>query len=205
MTDTRKLTRRAFVGSAAASALAAPAIAQQTNDPVLFRQLQEENLANPETGAVKRNISGFTNKDWRPYFSNTRNGVVLVDTQSRALHYWSEDQSVYRLYPTSVPETPELTRVGRTNIVRKRIGPDWRPTPNMLKRNPDWPSYIPPGPDNPLGTHALYLSWRYYRIHGTHDTRKIGRRSSNGCIGLFNEHIAELFDLTKVGTQVLLI
>ena len=64
---------------------------------------------------------------------------------------------------------------------------------------------MPPGPDNPLGTHALYLSWTYYRIHGTHDTRKIGRRSSNGCIGLYNEHIAELFSLTNVGTQVLLI
>ena len=60
-------------------------------------------------------------------------------------------------------------------------------------------------PDNPLGTHALYLSWTYYRIHGTHDTRKIGRRSSNGCIGLYNEHIEALYDMSKVGTQVLLI
>ena len=45
-------------------------------------------------------------------------------------------------------------------------------------------------PDNPLGTHGLYLGWHYYRNHGTHDTRKIGRRSSDGCIGQFNEHIA---------------
>lgn len=200
-----KFTRRAFAGSLLASSLAAPALAQQTNDPTLYRQLQQENLANPDTGTVKRNISGFSNKSWQPYFSNTRRGAILVDTQSRALHFWSEDRSVYKLYPTSVPETPELTRTGRTSITRKRVGPDWRPTPNMLKRNPDWPKYIPPGPDNPLGTHALYLGWKYYRIHGTHDTRKIGRRSSNGCIGLFNEHIEELFSLTRVGTQVLLI
>ena len=59
----------------------------------------------------------------------------------------------------------------------------------MKERNPEWPDYVPPGPDNPLGTRALHLSWTYYRIHGTHDTRKIGRRSSNGCIGLYNEHI----------------
>ena len=51
------------------------------------------------------------------------------------------------------------------------------------------PAYVPPGPNNPLGTHALYLSWTYYRIHGTHDTRKIGRRSSSGCVGLYNQHI----------------
>ena len=154
---------------------------------------------------VRRNISSFRSLDWRPYFSNTRKGAVLVDTVSRALHFWSEDQTIYKLYPTSVPLTEEMTRRGRTSIVQKVVGPDWRPTPNMLKRNPEWPSYIPPGPDNPLGTHALYLSWQYYRIHGTHDTRKIGRRSSNGCIGLYNEHIAELFGLTQVGTQVLLI
>ena len=42
-------------------------------------------------------------------------------------------------------------------------------------------------------------------MHGTHDTRKIGRRSSSGCIGLYNEDIEELFGLAKVGTQVLLV
>lgn len=65
---------------------------------------------------------------------------------------------------------------------------------------------VPGGaPDNPLGTRALYLSWQYHRIHGTQDTRKIGRRSSNGCIGMYNEHVQELFAMAKVGTQVLLI
>lgn len=75
----------------------------------------------------------------------------------------------------------------------------------MRQRDPSLPEVIPAGPRNPLGTHALYLSWQYYRIHGTHDTRKIGRESSDGCIGLYNEHIAELFALAKVGTQVRLL
>lgn len=47
----------------------------------------------------------------------------------------------------------------------------------------------------------MYLAWPAYLIHGTHDTRKIGRRSSSGCIGLYNEHIAELFAKTEVGTM----
>jgi lipoprotein-anchoring transpeptidase ErfK/SrfK len=76
----------------------------------------------------------------------------------------------------------------------------------MRERNPEWPEFVAGGdPMNPLGPYALYLSWQFYRIHGTHDTRKIGRRSSNGCIGLYNEHIAELFQLAQVGTQVKLI
>jgi lipoprotein-anchoring transpeptidase ErfK/SrfK len=201
----KKITRRAFTTSTLATASLIGTKAWGQTDPALLQNIDEENIADLESGTVKRNSSNFKSKNWQPYFSNLKNNVVLVDTRSRALHYWSEDETIYKLYPTSVPESDDLTRLGRTSIIRKRVGPDWRPTANMLKRNPDWPKYIPAGPENPLGTHALYLSWQYYRIHGTHDTRKIGRRSSNGCIGLFNQHIAELFELTKVGTQVLLI
>jgi len=157
------------------------------------------------TQVVRRNASAFVTRDWQPYFDNLRNGAILVDIDSRALHFWSEDESVYKLYPTSVPLSEDLTRRGRTSVIQKVEGPSWAPTPAMKRRNPEWPDFVPPGPENPLGTHALYLSWQYYRIHGTHDTRKIGRRSSNGCIGLYNEQISELFAMAKVGTQVLLI
>jgi lipoprotein-anchoring transpeptidase ErfK/SrfK len=157
------------------------------------------------TGVVRHNISSFRALDWRPYFNSLKNGAILVDISSRALHFWSQDEKTYRLYPTSVPMSEDLTKRGYTRIVKKVEGPSWRPTPAMRERNPEWPEFIGPGPDNPLGSHALYLSWTYFRIHGTHDTRKIGRRSSNGCIGLYNSQIAELYAATKVGTQVLLI
>lgn len=193
-----RLNRRALLGASAAglAAMAVPGWAQEGT--TVF-----------ESGAsstVRNNISSFRMLDWRPYFSNTNNGAILVDLTSRALHYWSEDQSVYKLYPTSVPLSEDLTRRGKTEVTQKVENPSWRPTPAMKERNPEWPDVVEGGsPDNPLGVRALYLSWTYYRIHGTHDTRKIGRKSSNGCVGLYNEHILELFDLTKVGTQVLLI
>ncbi|MDD9725302.1 L,D-transpeptidase [Roseovarius sp. SK2] len=187
-------SRRAFLVGTAAS-LGAPALAQTGTTE----------MESAITQTVQRNISSFRAADWRPHFSSLRNGAILVDISSRALHFWDEDGQTKFLFPSSIPMSEELTRRGRTRVVRKVEGPDWRPTPSMLKRNPDWPSYVPPGPDNPLGTHALYLGWTYYRIHGTHDTRKIGRRSSNGCIGLYNEHIAQLFARAKVGTQVLVI
>jgi len=159
----------------------------------------------PPARIVKRNVSSFSTANWNGYFDTLANGALLVDTSARALHFWSEDGGDYRVFPTSVPMSEELTRRGRTAVTRKRVGPDWRPTQNMLKRDPTLPQYVGPGPDNPLGTHAMYLTWQYYRIHGTNDTRKIGRQSSNGCIGLYNEDIATLFDLCRVGTQVLLI
>ncbi|MGH1355179.1 MAG: L,D-transpeptidase [Thalassovita sp.] len=200
------MKRRQFLAGSAAI-LGTPALAQSSDETAAeaFQRAETVEVERDISQAVRRNISSFRSLDWQPYFDNLRNGAILVDIDSRALHYWSADGETYKLYPSSVPLTDDLTRRGRTKVTRKVEGPSWRPTPSMQKRNPEWPDYVPPGPNNPLGTHALYLSWTYYRIHGTHDTRKIGRRSSNGCIGLYNEHISELFGLAKVGTQVLLI
>ncbi len=192
------ITRRALLGAAAAAAGLAAMPAWAMNGSTEFEQ--------GASASTRHNISSFRMLDWRPYFDDTRKGAILVDLTSRALHFWSEDQSIYRLYPTSVPLSEDLTRRGRTEVVQKVVNPPWRPTPAMRERNPEWPEMVAGGaPDNPLGVRALYLSWTYYRIHGTHDTRKIGRRSSNGCIGLYNEHIVELFDMAQVGTQVLLV
>ncbi|QCO55540.1 L,D-transpeptidase [Pseudorhodobacter turbinis] len=154
---------------------------------------------------VRNNISAFKLASWRDHFDSLKGGVILSDTSARVVQFWSEDESIYKIYPSSVPLSEDLTRLGYTEVILKVEGPSWAPTPAMRLRNPEWPAFVPPGPENPLGTHALYLSWQYYRIHGTHDTRKIGRRSSNGCIGLYNEHISELFGYAKIGTQVKLI
>lgn len=192
------INRRGLLGAAAGMAgmVAFPALAQDGTTEF-----------HPEASASTRhNISSFRLLQWQDYFDNTKGGAILVDITSRALHYWSSDQSIYRLYPSSVPLSEDLTRRGKTEVVQKVVNPPWRPTAAMKERYPDWPDLVEGGAkDNPLGSRALYLGWTYYRIHGTHDTRKIGRRSSNGCIGLYNEHIEELFEMANVGTQVLLI
>jgi lipoprotein-anchoring transpeptidase ErfK/SrfK len=186
-------TRRTLLTSGAAALLAGRAGAAQ------------EPQTRPAVEGVRNNLSAFRTIRWQDHFDTLTNGAILADTRSRAVHFWSEDDSIYRLYPSSVPASDELTRLGYTRIVRTRVGPTWTPTPSMRERDPSLPVTVAAGPDNPLGTHALYLSWQYYLIHGTHDTRKIGRASSDGCIGLYNDHIEELFGLAKVGTQVRLI
>lgn len=160
-------------------------------------------LARAQT-APERNASSFVTQQWQDHFSTLGKGAILADITSRAVHHWGADGS-YRLYPSSVPMTEELTRRGYTEIVRKRVGPTWTPTQNMRERDPTLPAFLPAGEGNPLGTHAMYLTWPAYLIHGTHDTRKIGRQSSSGCIGLYNDHIAELFEAAEVGTQVRLL
>lgn len=180
---THSLTRRRalFSGLAMAGGLAMPAVAQAQ-------------------GFSRRNISSFASHDWRDHFDSLGVAAIVADTESRALHFWSGDGAIHRIFPTSVPMSEELTKRGYTRIIRKRVGPDWTPTQSQRERF-GW-QYMPPGPDNPLGTHAMYFDWPAYLIHGTHDTRKIGRPSSDGCIGLYNEMVAKLFEITPVGTQV---
>ena len=168
-------------GVALASGLALPAIARAQD-------------------ATARNIAAFKMHDWRDHFDTLGVAAIVADVDSRALFFWNGNGDAVRVYPTSVPISEELTKRGYTTITRKRVGPDWTPTQSQRERF-GW-EYIPPGPDNPLGTHAMYLGWPAYIIHGTHDTRKIGRPSSDGCIGLYNEMIAELYEIAPIGTQV---
>ncbi|MDD9979546.1 MAG: L,D-transpeptidase [Boseongicola sp.] len=182
-----KVSRRALIGGIGAVFVSAPAIVRAESN-----------------GVVRRNASAFKMHDWQDHFDRLGKGIIISDTNSRVLQQWTPDGTMF-IYPTSVPMTDELTRRGYTEITFKDPEPDWTPTPSMRERDPTLPAYMPPGPDNPLGVRALHLSWQYYRIHGTHDTRKIGRRSSSGCIGLYNEHVIEVYDRTPVGTQVKLI
>ena len=189
----RSTTRRGFLYGAGATALF-PAFARA-------EILSADDETAPEV--TRHNISSFAAQHWSDHFESLGAAAILCDTVSRALHYWSQDGD-YRIYPTSVPKTDDLTKRGYTKVARKKVGPSWTPTASQMERFPDWKP-IGPGPENPLGTHAMYLDWPAYIIHGTHDTRKIGRRSSDGCIGLYNEKIEELFALTPIGTQVRII
>jgi L,D-transpeptidase ErfK/SrfK len=197
-----RLSRRAFgrLALAGAGVLAAGSAFAAEEQEALHDYVPDSQ----DAPKLLRRISGLHTQRWQDHFGSVSNDAILVIIDDRVLHYWGSD-GFYRMYPTSVPLTEEMTRRGRTSVTLKRPDPDWRPTPAMLKRRPDLPTYVAPGPDNPLGIRALNLGWTSYRIHGTNDIRKIGRQSSSGCIGLFNEHILEVYDRAQVGTPVLLI
>jgi len=72
----------------------------------------------------------------------------------------------------------------------------------MREEDPELPVSVGPGPDNPLGTHALYLGWPQYLIHGTNKPYGIGRRVSSGCMRMYPEDIKKLFPQVPVGTSV---
>lgn len=194
---TQRITRRSTI-LGLAGALATPTLlrAQSTDAfPADEAPIRDQT-------AVKRNISAFTQQNWQDHFDELGVGCLLADVASRAVHYWGGDGESYRLFPSFVPMSDELTKRGYTKVVRKAKNPGWTPTANMRERDPTLPRYMEGGPGNPLGTRAMYLTWPAYLVHGTHDTRKIGRQSSSGCIGLYNQHVEELYELVEIGTQV---
>lgn len=105
-------------------------------------------------------------------------------------------------FPIGVGREGLSTPLGKTTVVRKTEGPIWRPTERMRKLDPKLPVSVPPGPENPMGTHALYLGWPQYAIHGTNKPYGIGRRSSSGCIRMYPEDIKVFFERIPVGMEV---
>jgi len=130
-----------------------------------------------------------------------REGVVINLAEMR-LYYFDKDGNAPKTFPIGIGREGLQTPLGTTKVVRKAIGPSWRPTERMRKEDPDLPEVVEAGPDNPLGTHALYLGWPQYAIHGTNRPYGIGRRVSSGCIRMYPEAIVKAYDLIDVKTPV---
>ncbi|MFI5215271.1 MAG: L,D-transpeptidase family protein [Candidatus Limnocylindria bacterium] len=129
-----------------------------------------------------------------------RDGIV-VNLGDLRLYYYEKGAAV-RAYPIGIAKDGYATPMGVTSVKAKREKPDWIPGESARRDDPSLPARVKPGPDNPLGEHALYLAWPSYLIHGTNDPRGVGRHSSRGCIRLYPEHIAELYERVEPGTAV---
>ncbi|MCC7304741.1 MAG: L,D-transpeptidase family protein [Alphaproteobacteria bacterium] len=130
-----------------------------------------------------------------------RKGVVINVPEMRLYYFDGSDNPPFS-YPIGIGREGLDTPLGKTTVVRKVEGPVWTPTPRMRREKPELPPFEPPGPNNPMGTHALYLGFPQVAIHGTNRAFGIGRRISSGCIRLYPEDIIALYNQVPVGTQV---
>lgn len=126
---------------------------------------------------------------------------LLINLADMRLYDFTDKENL-KSYPLGIGRTGLSTPMGSTTVVEKKEGPIWIPTERMRKEKPELPGRVEPGPDNPLGTHALYLGWPEYALHGTNRPFGIGRRVSSGCIRLYPEDIIKLFADIPVGTPV---
>ena len=138
-----------------------------------------------------------------------REGIVINLAAMRLFYYpprapgdW---QTVYT-FPIGIGRVGWATPEGTTSVVRMAKDPVWRPGAGVRAEHKEngevLPAVVPAGPDNPLGSRALYLGWPTYLIHGTNKPAGVGLRSSHGCIRLFPEDVELLFDLVKPGVKV---
>lgn len=143
-----------------------------------------------------------------------REGVV-VNLPEHRLYYYPPakpgEPRVVRTYPISTGKMDWKTPLGVTRIVSKQERPNWYPPASVLAeheaRGDPLPRVVPPGPDNPLGEHAMRLGipGGAYLIHGTNRPAGVGMQVTHGCIRMFPEDIAELFGDVRVNTRVNLI
>ena len=183
------ISRRILIGGAAVAALSTPTILQaHTNTPfVLDATFQPREVRVREQHAP---------------------GQILVFPRNFFLYHVFDTERAIR-YGVGVGKAG-LAFKGSAIIERKAEWPSWRPTNDMIRRNPDryakFADGVPGGPGNPLGARALYL-YRdgrdtYFRIHGTTEPWSIGTSVSNGCIRMLNEHVIQLYEQVPVGTPV---
>ena len=137
-----------------------------------------------------------------------RAGLVINVPEMR-IYYYPKGEPVVHTWPISIGRVGWETPLGETRIVRKAVRPTWIPPDSIreeyLQRGETLPRVVGPGPDNPLGSHALYLGLPAYLIHGTNRPYSIGMRVSHGCVRMYPEHIVELFEMAESGTPVTLV
>jgi len=130
-------------------------------------------------------------------------GTIIIDTPQRYLFLVQPGGRALR-YGIGVGR-PGFSWAGMKTVSRKAEWPNWTPPPEMLKRRPDLPRFMPGGPENPMGARALYLGSSLYRIHGTNEPHTIGQAVSSGCIRMTNDDVTDLYGRVRVGAKVLVI
>jgi lipoprotein-anchoring transpeptidase ErfK/SrfK len=128
--------------------------------------------------------------------------VILVRTGENKLYLYKNGE-VARTYGVATGAKEFPTPTGQFRIVSKQKNPTWHnPGSDWAK---DMPKTIPPGPNNPLGTHALALSAPGILIHETPDVGSIGTNASHGCIRMRGSDEVDLFNQVSTGTPVVIV
>jgi len=164
--------------------------------------------------ALARDISASAKAKLAPKrvkLSGYAPGTIVIKPGQRRLYY-VEKTGVATQYVVAVGRAGTSLR-GNAVVGRKAEWPSWRPTDDMIRRRPwrygRYRNGLPGGPENPLGSRALYLYRNgkdtYYRIHGTNNPSSIGRAVSNGCIRMLNEHVEQLYARVPIGTKVVIL
>ncbi|QSP95660.1 L,D-transpeptidase family protein [Marinobacter salinisoli] len=132
-----------------------------------------------------------------------REGIVINLAEYR-LYYFTEGG--VQVYPVGVGTEENPSPLTNAEVTMRLESPAWYPPASIraeYERSGDYlPRMVPPGPSNPLGTHALLLSEKGYLIHGTNKKFGVGMAVSHGCFRMYNEDISRFVYQVPKGTPV---
>ncbi len=139
-----------------------------------------------------------------------RKGIVINLAAMRLFQFKGDSKSLaVSTYPVGVGTEERPSPMGQMYVARKVTRPTWHVPASIAKdhrkKGDPLPAKVLPGPQNPLGEYALYLSKSTYLIHGTNKPASIGLRATNGCIRLYPEDIKKLYENTPVNTPVCIV
>ncbi len=139
-----------------------------------------------------------------------RKGIVVNLAAMRLFQYKEVGTTLaVATYPIGIGTSERPTPTGTMHVTRKAVRPTWHVPTSIARDHREkgdiLPAAVPPGPDNPLGEYALYLSKSGYLIHGTNKPASIGLTATNGCLRLYPENVKMLYDETPVNTPVLIV
>jgi lipoprotein-anchoring transpeptidase ErfK/SrfK len=140
-------------------------------------------------------------RDSRQALAPAARGTITISTRQHRLVYTTSYGQQF-VYPIAVGREGKQW-FGTTRVVSKREHPEWRPTASMRAKNPRLPAVVRAGPQNPLGTRAIYLADGLLRIHGTNDPSSIGTNASSGCFRMYRNDVEELYEMVEPGTRVI--
>lgn len=138
-----------------------------------------------------------------------RQGIV-INTPELRLYYFTPDGKYVRTFPVGLGKENWRTPLTFAKVVKKETDPTWHIPKSIHEyvyrtQGKVLPEYILPGPENPLGKYALYLSESGYMIHGTNQPESVGTFFSSGCMRLLAEPIRTLYQEVDIGTPVYII
>jgi L,D-transpeptidase ErfK/SrfK len=133
---------------------------------------------------------------------------IVINIPQRMLFYFKEGRLLH-FFPVGLGRRDWPTPTGQFKIVVKEENPTWDVPESIQKEmqraGKTVKTCVPPGPDNPLGSHWLGLSMPGYGIHGTIAPTSIYRFQTHGCIRAQADDIAQLFADVSRGTPAILI
>ena len=165
----------------------------------------EISLAHPQVDPWKPKVGSilnFSTERILPAIDNPAD--IIVNVPEMRLYHRKKNGTV-DTYPVGVGRVGFSTPKGDGILIRKKSKPAWYVPKSILEEKPELEAIVLPGPDNPLGSHALYLSIEGYLLHGTNKPLGIGRRVSHGCIRLYPEDVVDFYKQAKIGSNVRLV